>query len=352
MTTFTTDLTTRFGGGGRGGSPARLALLAGVAVGAVALAGGGFFTVPPTHVAYIVTMSEVTTPREKPLGSGWYLKLPLIQHADQLSVATDSFLLPEAHVFTRDSQVVDLQLGVTYRVPPTAAYHLLYEVGRAGNLDIEKNVQQVMLDRTRTVIARHDIAQVAGPDRERVMEEIKAVNVEAVRGMFGIEIQDMQIAKFAPSKVYQDNIERAVQARAQKLQAEIDQQRAVIEAQKAKTVADGDAVAMVARAEGARQQQILAAQAEAEKLRLAGEAQAASQLAQWRATAEGTRLRGEAEAALTRAKIEAAGGSEKYIAQLQAEAQKNWNGSVPTTVLGGNAAMMPLIPLGLPSPTK
>jgi membrane protease subunit HflC len=286
MTMLTTDLSSRFGGGRRSSS-LRLALLAGAALGVVAVADGSFFTVPPTHVAYVVTMSQVTTPRDKPLGPGWYAKVPFMQRADQLSVATDSFLLPEAHVFTRDSQVVDLQLGVTYRVPPAAAYHLLYEVGRAGNLDIERNLQQVMLDRTRTVISRHDIAQVAGPEREQVMQEIKAVNVEAVRTMFGIEIQDMQIARFAPSKVYQDNIERAVQARAAKLQAELDQQRAVIDAQKVRIVADGEASAGVIRAEGARQQQILAAQAEAEKLRLSGEAQAAAQLAQQRALAEG-----------------------------------------------------------------
>jgi modulator of FtsH protease HflC len=315
---------------------------------ALVLMRGTWYTVEPTHVAYLVRWNEVVTPHDKPIGPGLHVKLPLVERVDSISIATDSFMLPETHVFTRDSQLVDLQLGVTYRVPPTAAYHLLYEVGRAGNVDVARNLNQVMLDRTRTVISRHDIAQVAGPDRETVMQEIKAVNSDAVRSLFGVEIQDMQIAKFAPSKVYQDNIEKAVQARAMKLQAELDQQRAYVEATTAKIRADGESAARVAQAEGNKQQAILAAQAEAEKTRLSGEAQAGALLAQRRSEAEGIRLRGEAEALAIKAKIEAAGGPDKYVAQLGAEAQKNWNGSVPTMVLSADKSPLPIIPLTLP----
>src|SRR5262249_15540846 len=152
--------------------PARVAgfgklALAGLGlVSALALLNGTWFTVEPSHVAYLVRWNQVVTPHDKPIGPGLHVKLPIAEHVDSISVATDSFVLPEAHVFTRDSQVVDLQLGVTYRVPPNAAYHLLYEVGRSGNVDIARNLNQVMLDRTRTVISRHDIAQVAGPERE------------------------------------------------------------------------------------------------------------------------------------------------------------------------------------------
>ncbi len=43
--------------------------------------------------------------------------------------------------FTRDTQEVMLQLSLTYNVPPASAYHLLYEVGRAGNVDIAHNLE-------------------------------------------------------------------------------------------------------------------------------------------------------------------------------------------------------------------
>ncbi|MFX5922308.1 SPFH domain-containing protein, partial [Acinetobacter baumannii] len=77
--------------------------------------------------------------------------------------------------FTRDTQEVSLQLSLTYHVPAMAAYHLLYEVGRSGNVDIAHNLESVANDRTRSIVSRRDVTELAGEGREKIMDEIKSV---------------------------------------------------------------------------------------------------------------------------------------------------------------------------------
>ena len=56
------------------------------------------------------------------------------------------------------------------------------------------------------------------------------------------------------------------------------------------------------------------------------------------AEAEAVRLRGEGEAAATRVQIEAAGGAENYLRQIEARSKLRWKGDVPQFVLGGTGA--------------
>jgi regulator of protease activity HflC (stomatin/prohibitin superfamily) len=85
----------------------------------------------------------VIAPEAGPLPPGLHFNLPVVDQADQISVSTDRVRFGAMRAFTRDTQEVSLQVSVTYRVPPTAAYHLLYEVGRAGNIDIIHNLEAV-----------------------------------------------------------------------------------------------------------------------------------------------------------------------------------------------------------------
>jgi len=60
------------------------------------------------------------------------------------------------------------------------------------------------------------------------------------------------------------------------------------------------------------------------------------------------RLRGEGEAAATRARVEAAGGVENYIRQIDAQSKLRWKGDVPQFVVGTAGANTPTMPIIVP----
>ena len=282
----------------------------------------GTFRVPQTEVAYVTRFGKVVNPSAGPIGPGLHMKLPLIDSVDMLSISTDTLVLPEMVAFTKDTQQITMRLGLTYRIPETAAYHLLYEVGKTGNVDIVHNIQSIAQDRARAVIGKHDVQQVGGGEREQILNEIKAVVSTDLARLFRIEISDVQIPTLAFGATYQKAVDQATTARAEKTKAEIDRQRAEITAQSVRIAAEGEANAARVKAQG--------------------EADAA--LARARANAEATRLKGEADAAAARIRIEAAGGIDAFVRQLQAQAAQNWKGDVPQVSAGaGSGTSIPIV---------
>ena len=308
----------------------RALLLGGSLITLALIANGSWFRVHQNEVAFVTRFGQVINPQAGPLQPGLHFKLPLADEADTISVSTDTVKLPAMKAFTRDTQEVTLQLSVTYRVPPASAYYLLYELGRAGNLDIAHNLEAVANDRMRSIVSRRDVTEIAGEGRERIVAEIKTVIASELNRLFRVEVQDVQIPVLDFSSQYKEAVNRATLARAQRVQAEQDRERAKVEAETVVVKAKGEADSQLARAEGA----------------------ARAQLAQAKAEAEATKLRGEAEAAATRVKIEAAGGVDGYIHQLQAQAALNWKGDVPRIMAAGSAQLPIILPLQAEEKTR
>jgi regulator of protease activity HflC (stomatin/prohibitin superfamily) len=306
-------------------------LLAGACAIAIALiANASSFRVRQNEVAYVTRFGKVVNAEVGPLQAGLHFKLPMVDEADRISVSTDTIKMPVMTAFTRDTQEVTLQLSVTYNVPPASAYHLLYEIGRAGNLDIAHNLEAVANDRVRSIVSRRDVTEIAGEGRERIMDEIKLAIASELKRLFKVEVQDVQIPALDFSVQYKEALNRATLARAQRVQAEQDRERAKIEAETVIVKAKGEADSQYVKAEGL----------------------ARAQLTQARAEAEATKARGEAEAAVTRAKIEAAGGVDGYTRQVQAQAALNWNGGLPQIMNTGNGQFPMIWPLQLEGKAK
>jgi len=298
----------------------RTLLLGAAMIAIVIFASGSWFRVRQNEVAYVTRFGQVVNAQAGPLQPGLHFKLPLADEADTISVSTDTIKMPAMRAFTRDTQEVTLQLSLTYNVPPASAYHLLYEVGRAGNIDIAHNLEFVANDRVRSIVSRQDVTALAGEGREKIVDEIKVTIATELKRLFKVEVQDVQIPILDFSAQYKEAVNRATLARAQRVQAEQDRERARVEAETVVVKAKGEADSQYARAEGS----------------------ARAQLTQARAEAEATKLRGEADATAIRAKIEAAGGVDGYTRQLQAQAALNWKGNLPQ-IMGAGASQFPLI---------
>src|SRR6202035_588458 len=157
---------------------------------------------------------------------------------------------------------------------------------------------------------------------------------DVLASILRIEVSAVQINALDFSPQYKDAINQATLARTKTVTAQQDADRAKIEAQTRVTQAKAEADAQAARADGQGRAQLIQAQAEAN------------------GKSEALKLRGEGDAAATRARIDAAGGAENYIRQIDAQSKLRWNGQVPQFMLGGAGANAPTVPIILPiSPT-
>ncbi len=277
---------------------------------ALVLADNSYFTVGQNERAYVRQFGRVENAAAGPIGPGLHFKSPLFTTVDRMAVSLDVMDLGNMETFTRDAQKITMHVTVTTQVPDSAVYHLLYEVGRAGNLDLERNYQTIIADRLRTVIGRHDINEVAGAERQQIIDEARSVLSRDLSNLFGIKVDSVQTALVGMPESYAAAIEAAMQARTQRQAAEQNQQRASIEAETAKVRAAGEANAAIEQARGESQSKLLQASADAQATRLRGQA--------------------EADAALALAKSLTANAN--LVALRTAE---RWNGQLPQNIYAG-----------------
>lgn len=280
------------------------------------LAFGSVYVVEPNEMAAIRRLGQVTT--AEPIGPGFYVKMPLIDHVDRLSVSIDTFHSSDLHVYTIDNQSVDINVNLTYRIPRQAVMRLLYGVGRSGNIDIISNVAPVVADRAQRVFAKRNTIKIS-EEREQIAAEIRQVVSERLNELFGIEVLDVQLSKIQYSPSFMASVESAVKAKNDAVAASNIVNRINFEADQARAKAKGDADAAAIRAEGEKRATITKAEADAQALRLTAEAEAAA-----------LRLRGEAITA--------------YPQLINLTLSEKWSGQPPATIVNGQGTV-PFFPL-------
>jgi regulator of protease activity HflC (stomatin/prohibitin superfamily) len=281
------------------------------------LASESYYTVDPTQMAGVRRLGTVSS--TEPVGSGLHFKAPFIDTVDRVTVSLQTYTVPRLVVNTVDNQPVQLTVGVSYTTPASAVLHLLYEVGRAGNADIDENIHRIIADRAAKVFAQQNTTTIS-ENREKLSAALRAILTEDLRRLYGIEVQDLQIADIVYSDSFRASVEAAVKAKNDSVASENMVNKVRYDGEQAKVKAAAEAAAAISRAEGEKQAAILAAQGQA----------------------EATRLQGEASADAIRAQGKALTESPRYVDYAVAKA---WNGQPPQTILGNQGAV-PFFQLG------
>ena len=302
---------------------------------AIALAGtalGGFYTVQPTEMAGVRRLGTVVT--MEPVGPGLHVKLPWVDTVDTIQTSLQSFQLNNLTVYTIDNQAVSVGIGLSYHIPPSAVLHLLYGVGRPGNVDIAENIRPVLADRVLRVFSTQNTVGISA-NREQIAAQIRQQVSDALAGIFGLEITDLQLSSITYSASFQASVEAAVQAKNDSIRAENTVSKVRYEGEQAKVQADAQAAVRLAQANAEASATIAQARAQRESaiLKAEGDAQA-------------TALTGEAQAKVLQ-QIGVAVAANPVVVSY--EASHHWNGQLPATVLGGGVA--PLTMFNLPQIT-
>ena len=289
---------------------------------------GSFYTVQPTEMAGVRRLGTVVS--TEPVGPGLHMKIPFVDTVDTIQTSLDTFQLNNLTVYTIDNQAVTVGVGLSYRVPETAVLKLLYGVGRSGNVDIVENIRPVLADRVLRVFSTQNTVGISA-NREQIAGSIRKEVGNALQGIFGIEITDLQLSSITYSPSFQASVEAAVQAKNDAIRAENTVVKVRYEGEQQKVQADALASVRVAQANGEAQALVAQArsQREAAILRAEGDAQAAT-------------LLGDAQARVVQ---QVGGAVASNPSVVSYETAHRWNGQMPTTVFGGGTSPMALMNL-------
>lgn len=293
-------------GPARAGHSARLIILMGLIVLAVITLSDCFYIIPPTEMAGVTRLGVVAV--REPVGPGAHFKLPFIETVNPIQTSISRFNLPQVQVYTADNQLLDLGVSLTYQVPRSAVLHLLYDVGKAGDIDIDETIEPIIADRALRVFAQHKTINIS-ERRAQIDEQMNVAISKALERLFGIHVIDIQIRSIRYTKAFDRAVEEAVEAKAQA----VKEQNLVLEkrymADQVVATAEGAAQARIAQAKGEAQATVLQATAQAQSIGIVAKARAQS------------------------------------IAEIGAAARENptiipytfarrWNGTMPSTVVG------------------
>lgn len=279
-----------------------------------------WFKVEPTERGNVRRFGVVQ--HDKPLQPGLHFKLPLIDDEDKLQVSLTTVHIPPFDVTTVDNQKVTMEINFNYTIPDDRVNHVMYEIGRSGNTDIESQVVPVVKDRTGRIFSAQNMVSV-NASRAAIQTEIEKDVAKTVGELFGIQPHSLQIAAITPSPAFMASNEEAVKAKNAAVAAENTKKTKQFEADQFVIKAKGDADSAIEAARGRSESMLLEAQANKTRQVLEGEG-LASRLA---------------------AEIKPFGTPDQYIAYLKAKAQLNWNGQQPQIVAGAGSSANLIIPV-------
>lgn len=191
-----------------------------------------------------------------------------------MRVTRDTDSLGEINALTKDTQTITLNVSVTTSIPSSAVYHLMFEVGKSGNLDLKKNYDATILTELRNVIGRHNITEIAGEGREQILSEFQIAAGTELGRLYGVQVDMVQVSLEKMPETYVNRINQAMLSQAAILQSQRDQTRAGIDADTAKITAAGLANKAIEEARGRADSNLLEAKAQAQAVELKGKAEA------------------------------------------------------------------------------
>lgn len=215
---------------------------------------------------------------------GLHLKVPMIDRVSMITVQTQTQRYQNLEAYSRDQQPANLTVSVTFQVSdPSEIY------GEYGDLEgaVSRLIDPRVLSETKSIFGTYDAVR-AIQERAELNRDFSDVVTSSVTGP--IEILSVQIENIDFSEAYEQSVEQRMLAQVEIQRREQNLRTTEVEAQIARTRAEGEA--------------------------------------------EAIRLRGEAEASAIRARADALRANADLV---QLQAVEKWDGKLPTTMVPGSA---------------
>ncbi len=243
-----------------------------LSVGALVLVAAGFssfYTVQPTEMAGLRMFGKVES--VQPVGPGLHFKVPFLESVDTLQTSQSTYNMQDMQVYTIDNQPVEIGINVIYQIPKSSVLHLLYDVGRAGNVDIDGTILPVVRDRALATFAQYNTLTISAQRAQIAMSMQKDI-AKGLWDKFGIRVLGVQLVNIRYSNTFVTSVNAAVRAKAQAVQAQNTVLQKQYEGQQAIVTAKAQADAAIEKANGDAKAILIRAQANAKAIQIMGEA--------------------------------------------------------------------------------
>lgn len=250
---------------------------------------------------------------DRTVGAGFYWKIPYVETAHTGDTSIDEFTY-ETFSSTNDNQTVSFDLTIQHRINPANVEVLLPELfkkfGSSYNYE-GRYLEKASLSQAKGVFGTYKVEDIM-PNREQIRQKIANL-IKTEAAVHGILIVDVQLSDIGFDKAYKTNLQQVAKKRAEAAAAYQDERKATFVANKE-----------IEAAKGKAQSVILAADAKAHQIKVESIEKAAAVEREGKAQAEAIKAQNKAAA------------NAKGLAELRrAEAQGNWDGSVPQFMSGG-----------------
>jgi regulator of protease activity HflC (stomatin/prohibitin superfamily) len=217
-------------------------------------------------------------------GPGLHFKVPWINTVHKITVQNQNRRYTKLEAYSRDQQSADLTVSVTFRASDPSAVYSQY-----GDLDgaIGRLLDPRVMADVKTIFGQYDAVR-AIQERAALNKDIDAAVTASIAAP--IQIVSVQVENIDFSDAYEQSVEQRMLAQVEIQKREENLRTTEVEAQIARTKAEGEANAI--------------------------------------------RLRGEAEAAAIKARADALRANADLV---QLQAVEKWDGKLPTTMVPGSA---------------
>ena len=235
----------------------------------VGLLFGSFYTVQPTEMAGLRMFGKVEV--TQPVGPGLHFKVPFLESVDTLQTSQSTYNMKAMQVYTVDNQPVEIGINVIYQIPRESVLHLLYDVGRAGNVDIDGTILPVVRDRALATFAQYNTLTISA-QRAQIALNMQKDIAKGLWDKFGIRVIGVQLVNIKYSGTFVSSVNAAVRAKAMAVQAQNTVLQKQYEGQQAVVTAKAQADAAIAKSEGEAKAILVRAQAQAKAIQIMGQA--------------------------------------------------------------------------------
>ena len=217
-------------------------------------------------------------------GPGLHFKLPWINTVHKITVQNQNRRYTKLESYSRDQQSADLTVSVTFMASDPSAVYSQY-----GDLEgaVARLIDPRVMSGVKTIFGQYDAVR-AIQERAALNNDIAAAITSAITGP--IQIVSVQVENIDFSDAYEQSVEQRMLAQVEIQKREENLRTTQVEAEIARTKAEGEANAI--------------------------------------------RLRGEAEGAAIKARGDALRANADLV---QLQAVEKWDGHLPTTMVPGSA---------------
>ena len=167
--------------------------------------------------------------------------------------------------YSKDAQTMDIQMTVQYQV---RADKVIEVANRYGTLStLENRITSVSIEKTKSTLSQYSAMEII-ETRAAISPEVEETVKSAIDENYFVDIVAVVLTNIDFSDKFEQTVEDKMIAEQEKLKAEYEKQKAIIEAEKELEVAKLEAEANIARAQGDAEAVRVRAEAEANALKV------------------------------------------------------------------------------------